>query len=194
MNGLAVRDGQPSFVTAASQTDVADGWRGVMNGSGCIVDVVSGEAFSTGLSMPHSPRWHSDQLLVLNSGCCMLEAVDLDSGDRTPIVEVSGFPRGMGLHDDFAFIGLSRIRETAVFGDLPLASGHERLNCGVGVADVKSGRLVGVLEFESGVDEISNVQVLPNARNVALGQDRDENGALREHWVLPPDRARATSA
>ena len=57
LNGLAMREGQPRYVTACSQSDVADGWRDKRCDGGCLIDVSSNEVLVRGLSMPHSPRW-----------------------------------------------------------------------------------------------------------------------------------------
>ncbi len=46
---------------------------------------------------------------------------------------------------------------------------------------------MATLEFASGVEEIFDVQVLPNARNVALGDDRADDGERHEIWVVPPE-------
>lgn len=62
LNGLAMRDGQPAYVTAVSQSDVADGWREYRNDGGIVIDVNSNEIVCSGLSMPHSPRWHNGKL------------------------------------------------------------------------------------------------------------------------------------
>jgi predicted O-linked N-acetylglucosamine transferase (SPINDLY family) len=131
--------------------------------------------------MPHSPRWYGDRLLVLNSGWGTLEAVDLNSGDRTQIEAVPGFTRGLACRGNVAFVGLSRIRETAVFGGVPIAARHHELKCGVGVIDLDRGTTVATLEFESGIEEIFDVQIVPDARCVALaGGERGE-----EIWVVP---------
>lgn len=61
----------------------------------------------------------------------------------------------------FAFVGLSRIRETSVFGGLPLESRRDELHCGVAVVDLNSGQTVAVLKFHGGVDEIFAVDLLP---------------------------------
>ena len=181
LNGLGMRDGRPAFVTAMSQTDVAGGWRADKNRSGCVLHVPTGEAVTTGLAMPHSPRWYADRLLVLNSGWGTLEEVDLASGNRTEIESVPGFTRGLACRGNVAIVGLSRIRETAVFGGVPIAARHEELKCGVGVIDLDRGTTVATLEFESGIEEIFDVQILPDARSVALaGGDRGE-----EIWVVP---------
>jgi uncharacterized protein (TIGR03032 family) len=181
LNGVGMRDGRPAFVTAMSQTDVAGGWRADKNHSGCVLHVPTGEAVTTGLAMPHSPRWYADRLLVLNSGSGTLETVDLTSGNRTEIEAMPGFTRGLACRGNLAFVGLSRIRETAVFGGVPIAARHEELKCGVGVIDLDRGTTVATLEFESGIEEIFDVQIVPDARSVALaGGDRGE-----EIWVVP---------
>jgi len=187
LNGLAMRDGRPAYVTAMSQTDEARGWRAEKNTSGCVLEVPSGRVVAKGLAMPHSPRLYGDGLLVLNSGWGTLEAIEPESGRRRQLAAVPGFSRGLGIHRNLAFVGLSRIRETAVFGGVPVAEHAEELKCGIGVIDLESGRTVATLEFTSGVEEIFDVQVLPNARSVAFGDDPAEDGERLEIWVVPPE-------
>lgn len=185
LNGVAMRDGRPAFVTAFAQTDEGGGWRAEKNHTGCVLDVPSGEVLTSGLAMPHSPRWYRDRLLVLNSGLGTLESVDRDSGERTQVASVPGFARGLAFHGNLAFIGLSRIRETAVFGGVPIAERHAELKCGVGVIDLTSGKTVATLEFESGIEEIFDVQVVPNARCVSLGGEHGAPEPREEIWVVP---------
>jgi uncharacterized protein (TIGR03032 family) len=194
LNGLAMRDGQPAFVTAMAQTDEAGAWRADKNSTGCVLDVASGEPVATGLAMPHSPRWHEGRLLVLNSGHGTLESIDLASGDRTEIEAAPGFTRGLSCFGNVAFVGLSRIRETAVFGGVPIAERHDELKCGVGVIDLTAGTTVATFEFESGIEEIFDVHVLPESRCVALGGERPDAGQDEEIWVVPPGTERALAA
>ena len=85
LNGLAMRDGRAAYVTVVSKSDVADGWRDRRQNGGCVIDVVSGETVSSGLSMPHSPRWYRDRLWVLNSGTGELGSIDLQRGSFEPL-------------------------------------------------------------------------------------------------------------
>ncbi len=64
LNGLAMQDGVPRYVTAVSRSDVADGWRDHRRDGGIVIEVESGEIVASGLSMPHSPRLHQGR-----SGC-----------------------------------------------------------------------------------------------------------------------------
>ena len=52
LNGLAIVDGRPGFVTALGTTDTRDGWRANKPHGGCILDVATGEIITRGLSPP----------------------------------------------------------------------------------------------------------------------------------------------
>jgi hypothetical protein len=45
-----------------------------------------------------------------------------------------------------------------------LAQRREQLKCGVAVVDSRSGQVVALLEFQTAVDEIFDVQFLPGLR------------------------------
>src|SRR5262249_29478043 len=68
LNGLALKDGRPAYVTAVAETDLADGWRDNRVSGGVVIDVATGEIVCRALSMPHSPRLHDGRLWLLNSG------------------------------------------------------------------------------------------------------------------------------
>ena len=120
LNGLAVRDGRPAYVTALGSTDTPGGWRGAKARGGVLIDVASGEVAIGGLSMPHSPRWWGGRLWLLESGTGSLCLADLDAGSVEVVAELPGFTRGLTFLDGIALVGLSQIRESATFGDLPL--------------------------------------------------------------------------
>src|SRR4029079_12819689 len=88
------------------------------------------------------------KLWMLHSGAGQLVEVDPDNGKPETVSELSGYTRGLALHDHFAFVGLSRIRETSTFGGMPIADRRPELKCGVGVVDLGTGRLAGGPEFE----------------------------------------------
>jgi uncharacterized protein (TIGR03032 family) len=193
LNGIGMRDGRPSLATVMSRTDEAGGWRADKNRTGCVLEVPSGEVVTSGLAMPHSPRWNAGRVLVLNSGWGTLEAVEQGTGHRVVIRRLPGFTRGLACDHGLAFVGLSRIRETDVFGGLPISDRHGELICGVAVVDLHSGEQVAMLEFESGIEEIFDVQVLPDARNVVLGGgERPDGRDAGEIWVVPPESSDRT--
>jgi len=160
LNGLAMRDGHPRYVTALGETDSMGGWRVNKADGGVLLDVDSDEVLQRGLSMPHSPRWYRDRLWVLESGKGTLSVVEPRSNTLRTIARLPGFTRGIDFIGPLAFVGLSKVRETASFSGLPIVRELTERICGVWVVHLDSGDVVGFLRFESGVEEIFAVQVL----------------------------------
>ncbi|HEU0048681.1 MAG TPA: TIGR03032 family protein, partial [Nitrososphaera sp.] len=77
LNGLAMVEGRPKYVTALGETDTAGGWRANKARGGILMDIETNEILLRGLSMPHSPRWYQGKLWVLESGEGSLASVDL---------------------------------------------------------------------------------------------------------------------
>lgn len=176
-------DGQPGFVTALGTTDTRDGWRADKSQGGCIIDVASGEFVTRGLSMPHSPRWHDNRLWVLESGTGSLVLVDQATGQRESIAQLPGFTRGMAIVDHYAFVGLSKIRPTSAMDGVPLAERRNELKCGIAAIDLRSGQTIAFLEFQTAVEEIFDVQILPRLKfPEVMGFQKD---ALNHTFVIP---------
>ena len=169
-----MRNGRPGFVTLAARSDVADGWRDKRRNGGCVLDVATGEAVCTGLSMPHSPRWYRDQLWLLNSGRGEFGRVDLATGRFEPITFCPGYLRGLTFHGDYAIVTLSKPREKSFQGleldDRLLEKGAEP-QCGLQVIDLRSGVVSDWLRVESGqIHELyDSVALLGVRQPMALG-------------------------
>lgn len=161
LNGLAMMGGEPKYVTALGETDTPGGWRENKRDGGILIDVQTNEVLLRGLSMPHSPRWHAGKLWVLESGVGSLARVDLESGEWLEVCRLPGFTRGLSFAGPLAFIGLSQVRETAVFSGIPLVDQLHERTCGVWVVNIETGITVAYLRFDAGVQEIFAVQVLP---------------------------------
>jgi uncharacterized protein (TIGR03032 family) len=193
LNGLAVVDNEPRFATALGTTDLRDGWRADKPHGGCILDVPSGEFVARGLSMPHSPRWHDGRLFVLESGTGGVVQVDRATGQREPVARLPGFTRGLAIAGPYAFVGLSKIRPTSAMDGVPLAERRGQLKCGVAVVDLRNGRVVAFLEFQTAVEEIFDVQLLPGARFPEVVGFQKET--MQHTFIVPrqegnPDRPR----
>jgi uncharacterized protein (TIGR03032 family) len=185
LNGMAVADGAPKYVTALSETDTPQGWRADKVHSGCLIDDASGQTVARGFAMPHSPRVHRGRVWMLHSGAGQLVLVDPASGQAQTVTELPGYTRGLALYDRFAFVGLSKIRETSTFGGMPIAERRPELKCGVGVVDLGTGRLEAHLEFVTGVEEIFDVQVLPGARCPILSGPYASLDGAAPIWTVP---------
>jgi uncharacterized protein (TIGR03032 family) len=182
LNGLGLCDGRPAWVTALGTTDAARGWRANKRDGGVLLSVPSGEVVARGLSMPHSPRWYGGHLWVLESGSGTLGTVDPADGRYRPVVSLPGFTRGLDFAGKYAFVGLSQVRETAVFSGLPITEQSERC-CGVWAVDLVAGRVAGFVRFEDALQEIFAVQALPGVRFPDLVND--DPRALADSFVLP---------
>jgi uncharacterized protein (TIGR03032 family) len=166
------------------ETDTATGWRANKPQGGCLMDVSSGAVITRGLSMPHSPRWHESQLWLLESGTGQLVLVDAATGRRQAVAALPGFARGLALCGRFAFIGLSKIRKTSAMDGVPLAERRDELKCGVAVVDLRSGRVIALLEFQTAVEEIFDVQLLTGLRFPEVIGFQQET--VQHTFVVPP--------
>lgn len=186
LNGMAVENGRVRYVTALGETDTAGGWRERKSHGGVLIDVPSGETVMRGLSMPHSPRIHGGRVWLLESGNGRLLLVEPNSGKVEAVAEFPGFARGLAISSDFAFVGLSKIRATSAMDGVPLAARRDALKCGVVAVDLRDGRVAGMLEFETAVEEVFDVQVLPGARFPEVLGFRSD--AVMNMFVVPPER------
>jgi uncharacterized protein (TIGR03032 family) len=184
---MSVVDGETRYVTALGRTDDQGGWRKNKKSGGVLLDVRSGEIVAAELCMPHSPRYYDGRLWVLNSGEGGVGVIDLASGRYEEITRLPGFTRGLSFCGPLAFVGLSQVRETAVFSDIPVAELEQR-TCGVWVLNVSSGETIAFVRFEQAVQEIFAVEVLASSRFPDVINDNRE--LLASSYVLPDEALR----
>jgi uncharacterized protein (TIGR03032 family) len=188
LNGVAIaEDGStPIWASALAVTNEDQGWRDQKTTGGCLIHVPSGDLVLEGLCMPHSPRLHQGQLYLLNSGLGTLVRVDPSNGDQSIVVQLPGFTRGLDCFAGHAFVGLSQIRESAIFGGSPIQETSQELRCGVAMVDLSTGVIEGMFWFRSGVEEVFAVTVLPGYRDpVVIGPDT-QTDHTKTIWIVPP--------
>jgi uncharacterized protein (TIGR03032 family) len=188
LNGVAVADGRPAFVTAVAESDSPQGWRPLKAAGGCLIEVASGRVVARGLCMPHSPRCARGRVFLLDSGTGRLIAVDPADGRVETVASFPGFARGLAIHESLTFVGLSRIRPTSDMTGLPIASRPEALKCGLVVVELDSGRTVASLEFAPPLNELFDVQVLPGVRSPFVSGPFADRERGQHLWALPPRR------
>lgn len=187
LNGLAVVNGQPRYVTALAETDTPSGWRAIKNNGGCLLEVPSGLPVARGLSLPHSPRVAGDKIYFLNSGHGTLALADARSGQLTTVSPVPGIARGLAIHGGYAFIGLSKARPT--LEGVPIVTDRDQLRCGLWVVELRTGTIAAHLEFSAGVEEIFDVQVLPGIMSPYISGPAAEKDTGQPLWTVPPAAA-----
>jgi len=171
LNGLAMKDGLPKYVTAVCRSDTVDGWRDRRKDGGVVVDVDTDEIVCEGLSMPHSPRWHNGKLWLLNAGTGHLGWVDFETKRFVPFTFCPGFLRSLAMHGDIAAIGLSKPRNKRFEGldlDAELAKRDADPWCGVQFVSLVTGDVQQWVRFEGDLNEVFDVCFLPGVRNPML--------------------------
>jgi uncharacterized protein (TIGR03032 family) len=175
LNGLAMEDGRPRYVTAVSRSDTIDGWRDRRRDGGVVIDVETNEIVCAGLSMPHSPRMHNGELWLLNSGTGELGKVVFEkangkskaktAGRFEPVVFCPGFLRGLRIVGNLAFVGLSKPRYKRFEGlalDQKLKDADTDPWCGIQVIDLSKKTCVEWFRLDGSIGELYDVELLPD--------------------------------
>ncbi len=170
LNGLGFRGGKPRYVTMLGTANEPGGWRKNKVSGGQVMDITTNEVLADELCMPHSPRWYNGKLWFLSSGAGQLMCAEPGEAPQV-VAEVPGFARGMDFIDRYALIGLSQVRESAVFAGLPLTRRVAERKSGVWVVDIVTGNTVAFLEFTGNVQEVFEVKVLPHRWPTLLDLD-----------------------
>jgi len=168
LNGLAMVDGKPKYVTAVCKSDAVDGWRDRRMSGGVVIDVETDEIVCEGLSMPHSPRWANGKLWVLNAGTGHLGYVDFENKAFVPTAWFPGFLRGLSIVGNVAAVGLSKPRNQRFEGlqlDDELKKRDAEPWCGVQIVSLANGDVLNWIRFEGDISEIFDISFLPGVVN-----------------------------
>ena len=168
LNGLAMVEGEPKYVTAVCKSDSVDGWRERRRDGGVVIDVQNDEIVCEGLSMPHSPRWHNGKLWLLNAGTGQLGWVDFEKKAFVPHAFVPGFARGLSIIGNVAAVGLSKPRNQRFEGlqlDDELKQRDAEPWCGVQIISLANGDVLNWIRFDGDMGEIFDISFLPNVKH-----------------------------
>ena len=187
LNGLAMEDGRPRYVTAVSRSNTIDGWRDRRADGGIVIDVKTNKVICEGLSMPHSPRLHNGKLWVLNSGTGELGYIEFSDKKQTKGTFVAktfcpGFLRGLAFHGNYAYIGLSKPRYKRFEGlalDEKLKEADAEPWCGIQIIDLSTGACVDWFRIDGTIGELYDLEILPNITcPVAVSPASEEAASL----------------
>lgn len=194
VNGFALVDGKPKWITALGQGTEPGAWRKTIPGGGVLLDTDSGEIVAGDLQMPHSPRIVGDGLFILESATGELSRIDTSTGQKDSVARMDGFVRGMSVWRDHLFVAFSKLRKnSSTFRDLPIADKAKA--AGIAVIHAPSGATVAWMRYNQTVDEIFDVEVLPGLRRPGIVRHDDElatRAFTMPHttfWALPEERS-----
>lgn len=168
LNGLAMVEGEPKYVTAVCKSDAVDGWRDRRKDGGVVIDIETNQIVCEGLSMPHSPRWANGKLWVLNAGTGQLGWVDFENKAFVPLTFLPGFARGLSIIGNTAAVGLSKPRNQRFEGlqlDEELTKRDVEPWCGVQIVSLTNGDVQNWIRFDGDITEIFDLCFLPNVRH-----------------------------
>jgi len=161
LNGMAMEAGKPTYVTALGKGDTPKSWRTDITKNGILMHVPSNEIMVESLAMPHSPRLYKDKLYILLSASGELIYVDTKTGKYELVLPLNAFVRGMCIHQDYAFIGTSKLRENSQSFQQIDRTNKANI-AGILAVHLPSAKIVGALQYQSSVEEIYDVQLLTN--------------------------------
>lgn len=195
LNGLAMHNGRPKYVSLFAASDVVDGWRPLRQDGGLIIDIDTNEIVCSGLSMPHSPRLYRDKLWVLNSGTGYFGYVDMAAGRFVDVAFCPGFVRGLSFTGDYAIVGLSKLKDDESLNTLPIIShlkkhGLSETQCGFYIINLNTGEVECTLEIAGAIQYIYDIIPLEKViKPLTIGIEQDH---IRRAISLPGRTAEET--
>ena len=135
LNGLAMVDQQPRYVSVFGRTTDPRGWQAQRLEGGCLLDIASSEVVASGFCMPHSPRVEQGYLWLLNSGRGQLFRVETDTADYPYCQNLPFSPEGWPCAIRYAFVELSQIPEKRFSGGLTHRRTAPSPPCGIRVVE-----------------------------------------------------------
>jgi uncharacterized protein (TIGR03032 family) len=173
LNGMAMENQLPKYVTALGKSDKKQGWRDDKMNGGILMKVPEGDILLEGLSMPHSPRLIGGDLYFLESGRGTLNCYHTEEKKVEKVFDFQCFVRGMDVIGNVLVIGKSKIRSTNKdFNDLNISKNSK--SGGLILFDLLEKAIVGEIDYNNTVEEIYDVKVLENVKNPAILTDEFE--------------------
>ncbi|MEI7699874.1 MAG: DUF4915 domain-containing protein [Planctomycetia bacterium] len=159
VNGVALENGTPHYVTAMAEWNTVGGWREPVRNPGVIINVPGGEVLCRGLFSPTAPRVHNGRLWVLQACSGQLCLVNRQTGEFDVVETFPGYSTALDCHAGYGFVGLSSTCSDTDSNVGPLAA-KGNLWCGLAVVDLTTGKAVEALKLLSGFESISAVAVV----------------------------------
>lgn len=159
LNGMALVNGKPKYVTALGKTNTQQGWRDTIVDGGILMDVETNEIILYNLAMPHSPMMYKGELYVLLSATGEIIKVNMKEKKYEVIKQLNGFCRGMDIYGDYLFVAMSKLRKSSnTFGNLSFPGNAD--SAGIKIIHLPTKELVAEINYQSSVDEIYSLKIL----------------------------------
>lgn len=169
LNGMAMRDGQPAYVTTFNRGDHLDSWTSQQaRNQGTLIDVQTNRILIDDLILPHSPRYHDGWIYVCESGRGVVWQVNPLDGARKQVVKLPGFVRGLAFYGDLMWVGLSRLRDSETGWDMPLRDEFAETVSGIWLVSLRNNQIIAHLQFEDEVHQLYDIGIVPGSLHPEL--------------------------
>ncbi|WP_220458603.1 TIGR03032 family protein [Vibrio diabolicus] len=187
LNGMAMKDGKPKYVSTFNQSDSKGAWRHERRLDGTIIDVDSNEILVDDLIMPHSPRYYRERLYFCESGRGLVHKFDPVSREKKVIANLQGFTRGLAFYGPLMFVGTSRTRKSERVSELPLNQECDETIAGVWVINLDDESIVGQLVFDGDIEQIYDIAILQGSAfpELLLWDDERVNNTFEFPLLTP---------
>ncbi len=180
LNGMAMLDGRPKYVTTFNQNNTRDSWQGGKKFNGTLINIDNNTILLDDLILPHSPRCHHGLVYFCDSGRGEVHSYDPATRQRKTVCKLPGFTRGLTFVGDLMLVGLSKIRQSESAHQIPLISdlGVENSQCGIWLVNLTSGEEIARLSFNGDVEQVYDIAVVEDSTVPALST---QDSALDRH-------------
>jgi uncharacterized protein (TIGR03032 family) len=161
LNGMAMKDGRPKYVTTFNQADENNSWKGDLSLSGTLIDIESNEILIDGLIMPHSPKVYQGHLYYCESGHGLVCRYDPTTKKSVTLTKLQGFSRGIDFWGPLMFVGSSKTRKSDTKKVLPISREFDETYCGIWIINLEDNEIVGQIVFEGDVNQIYDLTIVP---------------------------------
>jgi uncharacterized protein (TIGR03032 family) len=161
LNGMAMKDGEPAYVTSFSTHNEVNAWReSLETNQGTLMCVKTNRILLEGLDLPHSPRCYRDKVYFCESSKGLVSSYDPETGERTTVAELPGFTRGMAFYGSLMFVGLSRLRKSSVVMAKSALEKYEQTYSGIWIINLEDNNEVGKIVFDGSFSQIYDVGII----------------------------------
>ncbi|MGA1932839.1 TIGR03032 family protein [Arcobacter sp. YIC-464] len=178
LNGMAMLDGKPKYVTTFNKEDTRDSWNETKIYDGTLIDVDTNEILIDGMIMPHSPKVYNGEVYVCDSGYGTVFKYNPITKERTQIVKLQGFTRGLYFYGGIMFVGTSQVRVSDMKNPMPISKEYNETYAGVWMINLEDNSVIGYIKFDGDVDQIYDVAIIPDSINPEI---ISEDSSLTRH-------------
>lgn len=175
LNGMALRDGKPRYVTTFNTLDKEGSWKKSKDKSqGTLIDIKNNEILLNNLYMPHSPRYKDGKIYFCESGKGFVYSYDIKTKEKSVLVELNGFTRGIDIYGPLMFVGTSKIRDSNETSILSMEN-NENTFCGIYVINLENNTIIGEIIFKGDIEQIYDISILSGTSYPELIEPDNEN-------------------